>query len=63
MLQDLMRTMGTDRHEKFIEKCENYEISGCFCMTEIAHGSNTKELKTTAHYDPRTEVILFFEVS
>lgn len=59
MFQELMRTMGTERHEKFIEKCDNYEISGCFCMTEMSHGSNTRELKTVAHYDPKTEVNYF----
>ena len=58
MFQELMRSMGTERHQKFIEKCDNYEISGCFCMTEMSHGSNTRELKTVAHYDPKTEVNL-----
>jgi acyl-CoA oxidase len=57
MFQELMRQMGTQRHEEMIEKCENYEISGCFCMTEMSHGSNTREMKTTAHYDAKTEVI------
>jgi acyl-CoA oxidase len=48
--------LGTSRHEALIEKCSNYEISGCFCMTEMSHGSNTRELKTTATYDPETQV-------
>jgi acyl-CoA oxidase len=55
MFQELIRSMGTARHEKYIEKCEDYEYSGCFCMTEISHGSNTRELKTRATYDPSTE--------
>ncbi len=56
MFQELMVNLGTYRHEALIEKCYNYEVSGCFCMTEMSHGSNTRELKTTATYDPKTEV-------
>lgn len=51
--------MGSDRHAKFVEKCLNYEYYGGFALTEISHGSNTKDMKTTAHYDPKTEVIPF----
>ncbi|CAF0988482.1 unnamed protein product, partial [Brachionus calyciflorus] len=55
MFEQLLKTLGTLRHQQFVEGCEKGDIFGCFAMTEMSHGSNTKNLKTTAHYDPKTE--------
>lgn len=48
--------LGTERHhEEYLEKIGSLELPGCFAMTEWAHGSNVRELETTAHYDPEAE--------
>ncbi len=48
--------LGTERHhEEYLEKAGTMELPGCFAMTEWGHGSNVRELETTAHYDPDAE--------
>jgi acyl-CoA oxidase len=50
--------LGTDRHHrKYLELTGTAEILGCFAMTETGHGSNVKDLETTATYDHSTASI------
>ncbi|KAL3990068.1 Cyclin-dependent kinase 9 domain protein [Acanthocheilonema viteae] len=44
-------SMGTNRHHQILEKCRNNEIVGCFCLTELSHGSDANSVRTECHYD------------
>lgn len=44
-------SLGTKKHhDKWLQKIGTGEIPGCFAMTEENHGSNVKNLQTTATY-------------
>lgn len=45
--------LGTERHHhRFLPKVRSLETPGCYAMTEIGHGSNIRDIETTATYDP-----------
>jgi len=44
--------LGTEKHhKKYLNKIGNLEMPGCFAMTEMHHGSNVRELQTTATFN------------
>ena len=45
--------LGTEKHHrKYLRDTGSFALPGCFAMTEIGHGSNVRDLETTAHYEP-----------
>lgn len=46
--------MGTERHLDVIDAAFKHDIVTCLAITEVSHGSNTKRVRTTATYDPKT---------
>lgn len=50
--------LGTKlHHEKYLNDMIKLKLPGCFAMTETGHGSNVRDLETTAIYDFETDRI------
>lgn len=43
--------LGGSNHEEFLDKLDNLDVIGCFCLTELGYGNNAIEMETTATYD------------
>ena len=47
--------LGTERHhERYVADIASLDLPGCYAMTETGHGSNVRDLETTATFDPGT---------
>lgn len=46
---------GTNKHLIFIKKLFNMTELGCFALGELAHGSNIRDIKTTANFIQETD--------
>lgn len=54
-----VQNLGTEKHhKKYLNDIGTLKLAGCFAMTETGHGSNVRELKTTATYDKTTDEII-----
>jgi acyl-CoA oxidase len=50
-----IQQLGTERHHRaWLPAVGSLELPGCYAMTETGHGSNVRDLETTARYDPET---------
>ena len=44
--------LGTGKHhERYLAQVASLALPGCYAMTETGHGSNVRDLRTTADYD------------
>lgn len=50
-----MRGAGSSRHLAVLDQLLSFEALGCFSLTELAHGSNTKAMGTRADFDAKTD--------
>ena len=51
--------LGTaEHHRAYLHDIGTVKLPGCFAMTETGHGSNVRDIETTATYDPKTETFV-----
>ena len=47
--------LGTEKHHRrHLPRIASLALPGCYAMTETGHGSNVRDLRTTADHDPET---------
>ncbi|XP_050305250.1 peroxisomal acyl-coenzyme A oxidase 3-like [Anthonomus grandis grandis] len=55
LFSGVLEKLGSERHAKLVQECEEGRISGAFCLTEIGHGTNVKGMRIVATYDKQTK--------
>lgn len=55
MFRQTLREQTNDEQRRYwLKQCEEWNIVGAYCQTELGHGSNVQGLETTATWDPKT---------
>ncbi|HEX7354218.1 MAG TPA: acyl-CoA dehydrogenase [Mycobacteriales bacterium] len=50
-----IQRLGTARHHAaYLDRVASIDLPGCFAMSELGHGSDVRNLRTEARYDPET---------
>jgi acyl-CoA oxidase len=47
--------LGTERHHALLADVASLKLLGCFAMSELGHGSNVRDIETTATFDPAAD--------
>ncbi|CAK5277860.1 unnamed protein product [Mycena citricolor] len=56
MFTPSLKLLGSDEQAKYwVPLAEQAKILGCYCQTELAHGSALRDLETTATFDRATD--------
>ncbi len=52
-------SLGTQRHhDQYLTDAGSMALPGCFAMTETGHGSNVRDIETTATYNKKTKELI-----
>mmetsp|Transcript_39476 Transcript_39476/g.35242 ORF Transcript_39476/g.35242 Transcript_39476/m.35242 type:complete len:157 (+) Transcript_39476:202-672(+) len=46
--------LGSAKHFRYVKAAYDFNDIGCFALTEMRHGSNTRNIQTRADFDPKT---------
>jgi len=54
LFHDTLLVLGTEKHRHYLQRIKDFELIGCFALTEIGHGTDVMGMETTATYNHET---------